>query len=149
MVFGPERFEDVLFVTVSSTPDVRVIVQRILEHKNYNVPVFASDKDAVNIFKGLLKSESHRRILLVLDDVWSESLVDEFKFDLPNYKLLVTSRSELSRVGSPFYLNPLTEEAALSLFRSCATRGDGEPSFYDERRAKKVHSFILVLTYFH
>nr|AKE49469.1 NBS-LRR disease resistance protein NBS54 [Dimocarpus longan]AKE49470.1 NBS-LRR disease resistance protein NBS55 [Dimocarpus longan] len=136
-----EKFEDIFFVTVSSTPDVKVIVQRILEHKQCNVPMFLTDEVAVSDLERLLKEEAAKApkaTLLVLDDVWSESLVYKFKFKLPNYKILVTSRYVFSKFGSTFRLNPLNEEAAMTLFRSSVMPQDGEPSFFDENLAKKI-----------
>ncbi|KAK0606118.1 hypothetical protein LWI29_034274 [Acer saccharum] len=52
-------------------------------------------------------------MLLVLDDVWSESLVQKFMFELPNYKILVTSRSVFPQFGSGHQLKPLNDEAIL------------------------------------
>ena len=125
-------------MTVSKTPDVKIIIQRIFQHMKREVPTFQTDEAAINDLERLLKSFGQKAILLVLDDVWSESLVQKFMFKLPNYKILVTSRSVFPQFGSGHHLKPLNDEAAMILFRSSATPQDGKLSFFDEKLAKKV-----------
>ena len=62
-------------------------------------------------------------ILLVLDDVWpgSESLVDKFVFQIPGYKILVTSRVAIARFGTPYVLKPLDDADAIKLFQHSAS----------------------------
>ncbi|KAK0606281.1 hypothetical protein LWI29_036105 [Acer saccharum] len=133
-----EKFqENIFFVTVSKTPDVMVIVKRILQHKNTEVLAFQTDEAAINDLERLLKSIG-QAILLVLDDVWSESVVQKFKLELPNYKILVTSRSVFPQFGSGYQLKPLNDEAAMILFRSSVTPQDGKLSFVYEDLAKKI-----------
>ncbi|KAI9165358.1 hypothetical protein LWI28_012542 [Acer negundo] len=79
--FGKFR-ENIFFVTVS---DVKTIIQRIFQHKKREeVPTFQTNEAAINDLERLLKSFGQKAILLVLDDVWLESLVQKFKFKLPN-----------------------------------------------------------------
>lgn len=66
-------------------------------------------------------------LLLVLDDVWSESeslleMFDEWK--MPNCKILVTSRFAFPRFGSPYNLKSLSDEEAMALFIHSAYLGD-------------------------
>ncbi|PNY12238.1 putative disease resistance protein [Trifolium pratense] len=90
--------------------------------------MFQSDEDAINRLGLLLKhvgtdSEGHVvPILLVLDDVWpeSEELVEKFKFQMSDYKILVTSRVAFRRFGTPFKLDPLVHDHAVSLFQHYA-----------------------------
>ncbi|KAL5752867.1 hypothetical protein ACOSP7_023054 [Xanthoceras sorbifolium] len=136
-----DKFQDnIFFVTVSKTPDVKVIIQRILQHKKYHVPTFETDESAINYLEGMLKEIGQKAILLVLDDVWSESesLVQKFKFKLANYKILVTSRSQFPQFGSGHYLKPLNDGAALTLFRSALIPQNGELLFFDENLANKI-----------
>jgi len=62
------------------------------------MPEFQSDEDAINELGLLFRNISMYPILLVLDDVWpgSEGLVDKFRFQLPDYKILyfLTGESE-------------------------------------------------------
>ncbi|KAK0603551.1 hypothetical protein LWI29_006189 [Acer saccharum] len=104
--------ENIFFVTVSKTPAVKVIIQRIFQHKKREVPTFQTDEAAINDLERLLKSYGQKAMLLVLDDVWSESLVQKFMFQLPNYKILATSRSVFPQFGSGHQLKPLNDEAA-------------------------------------
>ncbi|KAK0605991.1 hypothetical protein LWI29_032922 [Acer saccharum] len=132
--------ENIFFVTVSKTHDVMAIVRRIFQHKKCEVPTFQTDEAAINDLELLLYSIRQKAILLVLDDVWSESLVQKFKFKfkLPNYKILVTSRSVFPRFGSGHQLKPLNNEAAMILFRSSVTPQDEKLPFFDEKLAKKI-----------
>ncbi|KAK4841127.1 hypothetical protein QYF36_026454 [Acer negundo] len=133
--------ENIFFVTVSKTPDVKVIVQRILQHMKRVLPTFQTEEATINDLERLLKSFGQKAILLVLDDVWSESLVQKFKFKLPNYKILVTSRFVFPQFGSGHQLKPLNDEAAMILFRSSVTPQDGKLSFFYEDLAKKILRF--------
>ncbi|KAB2604243.1 disease resistance protein [Pyrus ussuriensis x Pyrus communis] len=66
-------------------------------------------------------------LLLVLDDVWSnsESLLQEFyDLKLQNYKILVTSRSEFPGFGTPYNLKALNDEDSMTLLRHSASLGD-------------------------
>ncbi|TXG59495.1 hypothetical protein EZV62_014068 [Acer yangbiense] len=130
--------ENIFFVTVSKTPDVKLIVQRIFQHMKREVPTFQTDEAAINDLERLLKSFGQKATLLVLDDVWSESLVQKFKLNLLNYRILVTSRSVFPHFGSGHKLKPLDDEAAMILFRSSVTPQDGEPYFFDENLANKI-----------
>ena len=114
-----------------------VIVKRILQHKKKEVLAFQTEEAAINDLERLLKSIG-QAILLVLDDVWSESVVQKFKFELPNYKILVTSRSVFPQFGSGHQLKPLNDEAAMTLFLSSVTPQDGKLSFFYEDLAEKV-----------
>ncbi|KAI9165019.1 hypothetical protein LWI28_006129 [Acer negundo] len=130
--------ENIFFVTVSKTPDVMVIVKRIFQHMKCEVPTFQTDEAAINDLERLLKCFGQKAILLVLDDVWSGSLVQKFKFRLPNYKILVTSRDMFLQFGSGYLMEPLDDEAAMILFRSSVTPQDREPYFFDENLAQKI-----------
>ncbi|KAJ0097588.1 hypothetical protein Patl1_28766 [Pistacia atlantica] len=64
---------NIFFVTVSKTPNVKVIVQKIFKHKDCEVPELLTDEDAFNELGRLLNQIQSQPILLVLDDVWSGS----------------------------------------------------------------------------
>ncbi|KAK7263082.1 hypothetical protein RJT34_30666 [Clitoria ternatea] len=116
------KFKDnIFFITVAKTPKLNTIVQRMYEHSGYKVPEFQSDEDtdAVNRLEWLLfKQITKSPILLVLDDVWFESvsLVDKFLHQIPNCMILVTSRSKIHRFGHPYTMRPLAEADAINLF---------------------------------
>jgi hypothetical protein len=97
---------------------VRNIVQNLFERCGFRVPDFQSDKDAINQLGHLLSQFEKSKILLVLYDVWpgSEGLVEKFKFKLPDYKILVTSRVGFRRFDTLCQLSPLDDDPAVSLF---------------------------------
>ncbi|XP_059623784.1 probable disease resistance protein At5g66900 isoform X1 [Cornus florida] len=129
-----EKFMDnIFFVTVSKTPILRVIVQNMFRHKSDTVPEFQNDDDALNQLEILLKqiqTIQSSPILLVLDDVWteSESLIHNFKFQIPGYKILVTSRSEFPGFNSTYKLELLSDQDAMALFRHSAFPQGGSMS---------------------
>ncbi|XP_044470000.1 probable disease resistance protein At5g66900 isoform X2 [Mangifera indica] len=133
-----EKFKDnIFFVTVSKPHNVKVIVQKIIQHLGKDVPEFQTDEHAINDLERLLKEMGSQPILLVLDDVWSESesMLRKFKSQLPNYKILVTSRSVFPKLGFVYKLKPLYEEAAETLFRY--TTG-GDSSIRDQKLVNKI-----------
>ncbi|CAJ1942723.1 unnamed protein product [Sphenostylis stenocarpa] len=111
--------ENILFVTVSKTPKLKIIVERLFEHCGIEVPDFLSDEDAVNQLGLLLRQIGRSSVLLVLDDVWpgSEALVEKFKVQIPDYKILVTSRVAFPRCDTQCFLKPLGHDDAETLFR--------------------------------
>nr|KYP47978.1 putative disease resistance protein At5g66900 family [Cajanus cajan] len=111
--------ENILFVTFSKTPKLKIIVERLFEHHGYQVPEFQSDEDAVNQLGLLMRKIDASPMLLVLDDVWpsSEADVEKFNFQISDYKILVTSRFSFPRFGTPFILKPLVHEDSITLFR--------------------------------
>ncbi|KAK7820849.1 putative disease resistance protein [Quercus suber] len=66
----------------------------VTSNKEYE-PEFQSDEDAINQLRELLTKIGSSPILLILDDVWSgsEFRLEKFKFDMPKYNILVTSRT--------------------------------------------------------
>ncbi|AES94772.2 NB-ARC domain disease resistance protein [Medicago truncatula] len=115
---------NIFFVTFSKTPNVSYIVQRLFEQCGHGlqVPDFQSNEDAINQLGHLLSQFERSKILLVLDDVWpgSENLVEKFKFQLPDYKILVTSRVGFRRFDTLCQLGALDHHSAWTLFRHFA-----------------------------
>lgn len=113
-----------MFVEVSKTADLNLIVGRLCEQKGL-VP--RDGDDARKSLELLLKEIGPGPILLVLDDVWSESkyIIEKFMFDnIPEYKILVTSRFEFPALGPTFKLETLDNEDAMKLFRFYAKLED-------------------------
>ncbi|KAF3438901.1 hypothetical protein FNV43_RR17176 [Rhamnella rubrinervis] len=135
------RFNDnIFFVTVSKPPpSVSDIVQQLYKRSRHNVPNLIDEAEAVNHLEILLnKIGGTTPILLVLDDVWagSESLVQKFVFQRPEFKILVTSRCELQGFGPPdfapsYHLNPLNDKNARTLFCHWASLEDGNSGISD------------------
>ncbi|KAJ6740259.1 RESISTANCE PROTEIN ADR1 putative-RELATED [Salix purpurea] len=122
------KFKDnIFFVTVSKKPNLKVIVQNLFLRKGVpHAPEFQSDDDAVNHLEQLLKLTRPNPILLVLDDVWPEfeSLIDKLEFQIPDYKILVTSTCVFPRFPSTCRLKRLNEVDAKDLFTSSAILPD-------------------------
>ncbi|XP_050388140.1 probable disease resistance protein At5g66900 [Argentina anserina] len=117
---------NIFFVTVSNTPNLSLIVQELYQRKGSQVPNFQDEITAVKWLQTFLKDQGRNPLLLVLDDVWSgsESLLDKFQFEIPDYKILVTSRSEFPRFGSSYHLPLLDTENAMELFSHSASLRD-------------------------
>ncbi|KAJ6907460.1 hypothetical protein NC651_018003 [Populus alba x Populus x berolinensis] len=67
-----------------------VIVKKIFQHKEIELPVFQSEEDAANHLGRLFKQIGPDPILLVLNDVLpgSESTLHNLNFRIENYKIL-------------------------------------------------------------
>ncbi|XP_028779385.1 probable disease resistance protein At5g66900 [Neltuma alba] len=128
------KFRDhILFVTFSKTPNFKVIVEALFQRCG-KVPEFHSDEEAAKELALLLSKISGSPILLVLDDVWpgSESLVQNFKLQIPDYKILITSRVTFPTANPRIHLEPLPYEEALTLFRHFALVKDNCSYIPDE-----------------
>ncbi|KAG7993775.1 hypothetical protein I3843_01G022600 [Carya illinoinensis] len=123
--------ENIFFVPVSKTPNLKVIIQKLLG-KDDRSPAFQSDEDAIHQLEQMLLVlvKQNKRILLILDDVWSgsEYLLEKFAFPLTNYKILVTSRTAFPGIRS-YKLKPLNDGDAMKLFRHSAGLQDGSSSY--------------------
>ncbi|KAM5576393.1 putative disease resistance protein [Rosa sericea] len=122
---------NIFFVTVSKKANFNLIVQGLHQRKGTEVPTFEEEATALKWLHKYLKEEGQTPVLLVLDDVWPESkslleIFDEVKG--PNFKILVTSRSQFAGYGSVYPLKSLNEADAMTLFRNSASLGDGSSS---------------------
>lgn len=127
--FGLGKFgENILFLPLSKTPDLTMIVQTVFKHCGLPEPELVSGQDhAVVLLKRLMKKIGESPTMLVLDNVWSgsDSVVEEFLVQSSDYKILVTSRVEFPRFSTS-RLDPLSrDDDAVTLFRSFALPNDG------------------------
>ncbi|KAF5958207.1 hypothetical protein HYC85_005432 [Camellia sinensis] len=125
-----DMFKDnIFFVTFSKSPNLKVIIEKMFQHKDYPVPEFQTEEDAINQLESLLKRIGPTPMLLVLDDVWSgsEFLTEKFKFQISKYKILVTSRSVFPRF-STYKLKLLKDQDAMDLFCHSAFPQHGRSS---------------------
>ncbi|PRQ47860.1 putative powdery mildew resistance protein, RPW8 [Rosa chinensis] len=121
-----EKFKNnIFFVTVSKTPNFHQIVQELYRSKGNKAPTFKDDENALTWLQKFMREEGQNPLLLVLDDVWSgsDSLLAKFEFEMQDYKVLVTSRSEFPRYGS-YALQSLDFDNAMELFRHAASLGE-------------------------
>ena len=124
-----------------------IIVQRLFHHISGMVPEFQCDEDAINQLRELMTQIGSNPILLILDDVWSgsEFCLEKLKFDMPNYNILVTSRTALPGFSFTYYLNPLNDDYATMLLHHSASL-QHESSNIPVEAIKKVlcQSFINI-----
>ncbi|KAK7346513.1 hypothetical protein VNO80_21034 [Phaseolus coccineus] len=132
--------ENILFVTFSKAPNLKIIVEKLLEHFGYEVPEFQSDGDAIHQLVLLPRKIDANPMLLVLDDVWpgSVAVVEKLKFQILDYKILVTSRVAFPRLCTSLVLKPLVPEDAITLFRHHAFLERGSSNIPDEDLVQKV-----------
>ena len=125
-------------------------MQNLFNYKNMQ-PEFLiqSDDDAFYQLPQLLNHITPNPILLILDDVWlgSEYLLEKFKFDIPNYKILVTSTTAFPSFKFTYHLKPLNDVDAMTLFRRSAFLHDGSSYIPAEEDVKKVLCQFVVCVY--
>lgn len=150
-----DTFKDnIFFVTVSKPPNFVLIVEQLYQRKGSQAPTVHNHDIAVTLLQQFLQEEGKKPLLLVLDDVWpgSESILEKFdvsyekKEGMPNYKILVTSRSIFPRFGSPHYLESLSDENAMDLFRCSASLRD-KSSYIPETLSRKVINLLVLYLY--
>jgi hypothetical protein len=80
--------------------------------------------------------------LIEFTTVWpgSESLVEMFKLQMLDCKILVTSRAPFRRFGTPFQLDPLDHDHAVSLFHQYAQLNHSSPYIPDKNLIDEVLS---------
>lgn len=120
------------------------IVQQIMNHLGGTAPDSETHKeaDAVRELQQLMAERGKKNpILLVLDDIWSgsESILEKFvNKEIPNYKVLVTSRFEFPAFGFSYKLEGLEKEDAVKLLRHAATPHSGSHSLPNDEIVYEV-----------
>ncbi|KHN12752.1 Putative disease resistance protein [Glycine soja] len=131
-------FKDrILFLTVSQSPNVEKLRTKIWGYimgnerldANYVVPQWQ--------WMPQFECRSEARTLIVLDDVWTLSVVDQLMCRIPGCKFLVVSRSKFQTVLS-YEVELLSEEDALSLFCHHAFGQRSIPLAANENLVKQV-----------
>lgn len=123
--------DNIFFVLVSKTPNLKVIIQTLFSHRGEQKLEFQSDEDAINQLEQLLRQIEDPK-LLILDDVWSRSHLEKFEFCMPNYKILVTSRTAFPGFSSTYNMKPLNDKDARTLFHHSANLQDRNSSIPDK-----------------
>ncbi|KAJ9552653.1 hypothetical protein OSB04_016698 [Centaurea solstitialis] len=121
--------ERIFFVTVSETPNFMVIVNDLLNPNSFAQQVqfqYVAEnakqnriEDARNKLENFLREKVSGPLLLVLDDVWSDSFIKNFTFAITGYKIVVTSRMVFTN-RDMFQFDPLSDEDAKTLFQRSA-----------------------------
>ncbi|GJY89731.1 probable disease resistance protein [Tanacetum coccineum] len=121
----------ILFLTVSQSPNVEVLRQKIsgfITESRYNG------------FSDLSYWNMVIPMLVILDDVWSESVVQQLIINVPGCKTVVVSRIKFqsSVLNSSYELELLREEDAISLFCHTAFETPSIPPGADKNLIKQV-----------
>ncbi|XP_027332558.1 probable disease resistance protein At4g33300 [Abrus precatorius] len=129
--------ERILFLTVSQSPNVEQLRTKIWGYimgnetlnGNYVVPQWMPQ----------LESRNESRTLIVLDDVWSLSVLEQLVCRIPGCKFLVVSRFKFPTILTASYeVELLSDEDALSLFCHHAFGHKSIPLGANENLVKQV-----------
>ncbi|XP_068654719.1 probable disease resistance protein At4g33300 [Aristolochia californica] len=130
-------FNRIIFETVSQSPNVEHLKQNILEQ----LLGTSSTNPYESIPQWRIRFEQMTRgpTLVVLDDVWSISQLEQLIFNLPGCKILVVSRFQFPEIiKSSYEVELLKEEEALSLFCQSAFHQDSIPVAANKKLVKQV-----------
>ncbi|KAK9108738.1 hypothetical protein Sjap_016798 [Stephania japonica] len=110
------HFNDrIFFVTVSQSPNVEQLQQQLWSQITGNQ--FIGSNGLIPQWKTQFDWGMNSRALIILDDVWSLSVLDQLIFRRPGCKTLVVSRFKFPTIyDSSYELELLRAEEALSLF---------------------------------
>ncbi|PWA98486.1 NB-ARC domains-containing protein [Artemisia annua] len=106
--------ENIYFATISETPNLKIVIKDLLQNNQGGPQDFVNDDEAINKW-GRFLVNSKAGALLVLDDVWSDTIIKRFKFNLRGYTILVTSRSTYKQFET-YQLQHLSDEDSTNLF---------------------------------
>ncbi|KAH6796274.1 hypothetical protein C2S51_037260 [Perilla frutescens var. frutescens] len=129
----------VFFLTVSQSPNVEQVKSKIWGM----VSGSTTTVDHVNMLPQVKLGydvESCARTLLVLDDVWKQSVLEQLLIKIPGCKILVVSRLKFppSVVDCSYELDLLADNEAMSLFCHFAFGQTSIPVGVDEELVKQV-----------
>ncbi|XP_059075618.1 putative disease resistance protein At5g47280 [Cryptomeria japonica] len=139
-----DYFEDVHFITVSQSPNLKGIIETMWEKiVGRKKPDFQNVEDARIQLNQQLFSQS-KRTLIILDDVWSRVHLEELLLEAPGYKTVVTTRDS-SIIPQNSYtrlyeLPLLGHEDALSFFCFSAFGQTSIPSNADVNLVMEVQA---------
>ncbi|TKY57772.1 disease resistance protein [Spatholobus suberectus] len=128
--------ERILFLTVSQSPNVEHLRTKIWGYimgnerldANYVVPQWTPQ----------FEFRSEVRTLIVLDDVWSLSVLEQLVCRIPGCKFLVVSRFKFPVLSASYEVELLSDEDALSLFCHHAFGQKSIPLAATENLVKQV-----------
>ncbi|XP_020592691.1 probable disease resistance protein At4g33300 isoform X2 [Phalaenopsis equestris] len=129
--------ERIFFETVSQFPNLETLKLKLWEQIGGSM--------VLGLYKQIpqwqmdLKPRFKQPTLVVLDDVWSQTELEELVFRAPGCKTLVVSRVKFPTIISSTYeLELLSEDESLSLFCSSAFGQDSIPPTADKNLVKQV-----------
>ncbi|XP_072988766.1 probable disease resistance protein At4g33300 [Typha latifolia] len=132
------HFNDrIFFETVSQSPNLESLKLKLWEQITGNMVIGTYSQIPEWQFR--LGARDRGPILVILDDVWSLSELEQLIFKLPGCKTLVVSRFKFPAVINDSYeLELLGEQEALSLFCRAAFEQGSIPLTADKKLVKQV-----------
>ena len=71
--------------------------------------------------------------------------LEKFKFDIPKFNILVTSRTTLPEYSFTYDLKPLNDEDAMTLLRHFASLQDGSSHIPDDVIKKVLYQSVIYI----
>ncbi|KAL4580618.1 hypothetical protein LXL04_016818 [Taraxacum kok-saghyz] len=115
---------NIYFVTISKTPNLKTVIKNLL---GMNEADFINEDDAINHWESFV-GRNRSEILLVLDDVCSDSIIKQFMLKFRGYKILATSTTTYKQFDT-YNLQPLSDHDATTLFRQFAFSESGGKNY--------------------
>ncbi|MCI33952.1 disease resistance protein (CC-NBS-LRR class) family protein, partial [Trifolium medium] len=114
--------------TVSKTPNLKNIVQKLFRHYGHDEPPLADNEDA-----GLEIESFVETLQAQVQDCEIQAQVPdcEIQAQVPDCKILITSRVVIPRFETSSLMPPLNNDDAVTLFRHVALPKDGKKRTYD------------------
>ncbi|KAJ4781187.1 Disease resistance protein ADR1 [Rhynchospora pubera] len=131
-------FKDrIFFETVSQSPNLETLKLNLWE-KVTGYTVMGTYNQIPEWQLHLVQREKVP-VLVVLDDIWDSSQIEDLTLRIPGCVILVVSRSKFpSLILDTYEMELLEEEAALSLFCQVAFEQDSIPATADKKLVKQV-----------
>ncbi|KAF0888914.1 hypothetical protein E2562_020136 [Oryza meyeriana var. granulata] len=127
----------VFFETVSQSANLDTIKMKLWEQISGNLVLGAYNQ--IPEWQLKLGPRDRGPVLVILDDVWSLSQLEELIFKFPGCKTLVVSRFKFpSLVTRTYEMELLDEEAAFSVFCRAAFNQDSVPQTADKKLVRQV-----------
>ncbi|CAN6449434.1 unnamed protein product [Victoria cruziana] len=137
-------FREIVFITVSETPNLLDIYQRLWAKlvNACHIPDFINESDAIAQLTDNLSKRKHKPALVVLDDVWSESVLQRLVFRKTGLKTLVTSRINFKGLDLAYPLQMLGPEDARDLFFQSAFAPDEALDKLDHELLEQLEQIV-------
>ncbi|OEL22879.1 putative disease resistance protein [Dichanthelium oligosanthes] len=127
----------IFFETISQSANLETIKMRLWEQISGNLVVGAYNQ--IPEWQLKLGPRDRGPVLVILDDVWSLSQLEDLVFKFPGCKTLVVSRFKFPTLARRTYeMQLLDEEEALSVFCRAAFDQECVPQTADKRLVKQV-----------
>ncbi|GLT92219.1 hypothetical protein SLE2022_100680 [Rubroshorea leprosula] len=132
-------FKDrILFLTVSQSPNIELLRAKIFGFICGN-EAMDSGSFLVPQWNSQVEWRNGPRTLVVLDDVWSQGVLEQLIFRIPGCKTIVVSRFKFSNVLDATYeLELLREDEAMALFCCTAFGEETIPPAANEALVKQI-----------